>query len=93
MRRAPKLICLKAEMPPRGLLTQIDTAAPSAPRLQLEHAIKGPEKMFNSSELRDELQSLKSDVSRLFDSGSDGIFDNSKARAEALAEQIKGRAE
>ena len=27
--------------------------------------------MFNSSELREELQSLKSDASRLFDSGSE----------------------
>jgi ElaB/YqjD/DUF883 family membrane-anchored ribosome-binding protein len=45
--------------------------------------------MFNSSELRDELQSIKSEASRLFDGGSEGIFDNSKARAEALAEQIK----
>ena len=45
--------------------------------------------MFNSSQLRDELHSLKSDASRLFDGSSEAIFDNSKARAEALAEQIK----
>ena len=67
-------------------MTQINIAAPSAPRLARD---QGLEKMFNSNELRDELQSLKSDASRLFDSGTDGIFDNSKARAEALAEQIK----
>jgi ElaB/YqjD/DUF883 family membrane-anchored ribosome-binding protein len=45
--------------------------------------------MFNSSELRDELLTLKGDVSRLFNTASEGILDTSKARAEALAEQIK----
>jgi ElaB/YqjD/DUF883 family membrane-anchored ribosome-binding protein len=45
--------------------------------------------MFNSSELRDELQALKSDVSRLLNTTSEGILDASKNRAEALADQIK----
>jgi ElaB/YqjD/DUF883 family membrane-anchored ribosome-binding protein len=45
--------------------------------------------MFESSELRDELQALKSDVSRLLNTTSDTIFDASKNRAEALADQIK----
>ena len=45
--------------------------------------------MFDSSELRDELQALKSDVSRLLNTTSEGIFDTSKNRAEALAHQIK----
>jgi ElaB/YqjD/DUF883 family membrane-anchored ribosome-binding protein len=45
--------------------------------------------MFDSSELRDELQALKSDVSRLLNTTSEGIFDTSKNRAEALADQIK----
>jgi ElaB/YqjD/DUF883 family membrane-anchored ribosome-binding protein len=45
--------------------------------------------MFDSSELRDELQALKSDVSRLLNTTSDGIFDASKNHAEALADQIK----
>jgi hypothetical protein len=44
---------------------------------------QGPEKMFDSSELRDELQSLKSDVSRLIDGGTDGFFDNSARSADA----------
>ena len=45
--------------------------------------------MFNSSELRDELQALKSEVSRLLNTTSEGILDASKNRAEALADQIK----
>ncbi|QWG14834.1 hypothetical protein KMZ29_09345 [Bradyrhizobium sediminis] len=45
--------------------------------------------MFDSSELRDELLALKGDVSRLLNTTSEGIFDTSKNRAEALADQIK----
>ena len=45
--------------------------------------------MFNSTELRDELQALKSEVSRLLNTTSEGILDASKNRAEALADQIK----
>jgi ElaB/YqjD/DUF883 family membrane-anchored ribosome-binding protein len=45
--------------------------------------------MFDSSELRDELQALKGDVSRLLNTTSEGIFDTSKNRADAIADQIK----
>jgi ElaB/YqjD/DUF883 family membrane-anchored ribosome-binding protein len=45
--------------------------------------------MFDSSDLRDELQALKGDLSRLLNTTSDEIFDASKNRAEALADQIK----
>jgi ElaB/YqjD/DUF883 family membrane-anchored ribosome-binding protein len=45
--------------------------------------------MFDRSELADELQALKGDVSRLLNTAGDGIFDASKNRAEALADQIK----
>jgi ElaB/YqjD/DUF883 family membrane-anchored ribosome-binding protein len=45
--------------------------------------------MFDSSELRDELQALKGDVARLLNTTSDGFFDTTKSRAEALADQIK----
>jgi ElaB/YqjD/DUF883 family membrane-anchored ribosome-binding protein len=45
--------------------------------------------MLHSSELRDELQALKSDVSRLLNTTSEGIYDASRNRAEALADQIK----
>jgi len=45
--------------------------------------------MFDSSELRDELQALKGDVSRLLNTTGEGILDASKNRAEALADQIK----
>jgi ElaB/YqjD/DUF883 family membrane-anchored ribosome-binding protein len=45
--------------------------------------------MFDSSEMRDELQALKGDVARLLNTTSEGIFDASKNRADALADQIK----
>jgi ElaB/YqjD/DUF883 family membrane-anchored ribosome-binding protein len=45
--------------------------------------------MFDSSDLRDELQALKGDVSRLLNTTSEGIFDASRKRAKALADQIK----
>jgi ElaB/YqjD/DUF883 family membrane-anchored ribosome-binding protein len=45
--------------------------------------------MFDSSELRDELQALKSDVSHLLNTTGEGISDASKSRAEAFADQIK----
>jgi ElaB/YqjD/DUF883 family membrane-anchored ribosome-binding protein len=45
--------------------------------------------MFDSSELRDELQALKGDVSRLLNTTGEGIRDASKGGAEALADQIK----
>jgi ElaB/YqjD/DUF883 family membrane-anchored ribosome-binding protein len=45
--------------------------------------------MFDQNELKDELQALKAEVSRLLNTTSDGIFDASKTHAEALADQIK----
>ena len=45
--------------------------------------------MFDSGELKDELQALKGEVSRLLNTTSDGIFEASKTHAEALADQIK----
>ncbi len=45
--------------------------------------------MFDSRELKDELQALKGDVSRLLNTTSEEIFDTSRSRAEAIAEQIK----
>ena len=45
--------------------------------------------MFDTSELNDELQALKSEVSRLLNSDGDGMFDTAKSRADALADQIK----
>jgi ElaB/YqjD/DUF883 family membrane-anchored ribosome-binding protein len=55
---------------------------------RLDYAAKA-RPMFDSSELIDELQALKGDVSRLLNTTSEGIFDASKNRAEALADQIK----
>jgi ElaB/YqjD/DUF883 family membrane-anchored ribosome-binding protein len=45
--------------------------------------------MLNSTELSDELQALKSEVSRLLNATSDNFLDASKRGAEALADQIK----
>ena len=45
--------------------------------------------MFNSTELGDELQALKSEVSRLLNTTDNGIFDAARNRADALADQIK----
>ena len=45
--------------------------------------------MLQSSHLGDELQALKSDLSRLLGTASDEILDASRAHADALAEQIK----
>ena len=45
--------------------------------------------MFNSSELRDELQALKADVARLVNRTGEGIFDSARQRGDALADQIK----
>jgi ElaB/YqjD/DUF883 family membrane-anchored ribosome-binding protein len=45
--------------------------------------------MFDSSELRHELQALKGDVSRLLNTTSEGIFNASNKHTEVLADQIK----
>ncbi len=45
--------------------------------------------MVDSSELRDELEALKGDVSRLLNTTSEGIFDTTRNHADALADQIK----
>jgi ElaB/YqjD/DUF883 family membrane-anchored ribosome-binding protein len=42
-----------------------------------------------SSELRDELLTLKGDVSRLLNTTGDGLLEASRNRAEALTDQIK----
>lgn len=45
--------------------------------------------MPRSHELRDELQTLKTDISKLLSTTRDEIRDTSKAEADALAAQIK----
>ena len=45
--------------------------------------------MSDLGELRDELLALKADVSRLLTATGEELFDASKNRAEALADQIK----
>lgn len=45
--------------------------------------------MFKSSELGNELQALKTEMSRLLNMPADDVLDAAKGRTEALAEQIK----
>jgi ElaB/YqjD/DUF883 family membrane-anchored ribosome-binding protein len=45
--------------------------------------------MFHSDDLRDELQALQSDVARLLNTTGEAVYEASKSRAEALADQIK----
>lgn len=45
--------------------------------------------MFDQGALKDELQALKGEVTRLLNATGEGIFDASKTHAEALADQIK----
>ena len=45
--------------------------------------------MFKSSDLGEELQALRSEMSRLLDMPDNDMFDAAKSHTEALAEQIK----
>ena len=45
--------------------------------------------MFNSSELSEELHTLKSELSRLLDTAGDGLFDAASKRADALADRVE----
>jgi len=45
--------------------------------------------MFDSDRMSEELRTLKVDVTRLLSSAGEEMFDSSKDRAEALADQIK----
>ncbi len=45
--------------------------------------------MFDAGRISDELKALKVDVSRLLSTAGEEMFDSSRSRAEALADQIK----
>ncbi|EIG62122.1 hypothetical protein [Bradyrhizobium sp. WSM1253] len=45
--------------------------------------------MFDSDRMSDELRTLKIDVTRLLSTAGEEMFDSSKDRAEALADQIR----
>jgi len=45
--------------------------------------------MFQAGGMKDELQALKSEVSRLLNTHGEGIFDASRTHADVLADQIK----
>jgi ElaB/YqjD/DUF883 family membrane-anchored ribosome-binding protein len=48
-----------------------------------------PRSMFDSDRMSDELRALKVDVTRLLSAAGEEMFESSKDRAEALADQIK----
>ena len=87
--RRSHLTCLKTSNGPGELLTQINSTAVDSHRIPAGLCSQKANPMFDSSELRDELQALKGELSRLLNTTSDEIFDASKIRAEALADQIK----
>jgi ElaB/YqjD/DUF883 family membrane-anchored ribosome-binding protein len=45
--------------------------------------------MFDSDRMSEELRTLKVDVTRLLSTAGEEVFDSSKDRAEALADQIR----
>ncbi|OAF01331.1 hypothetical protein AYJ54_29310 [Bradyrhizobium centrolobii] len=45
--------------------------------------------MFDAGSMSDELKAMKVDVTRLLSAASEQMFDTSKERADALADQIK----
>lgn len=45
--------------------------------------------MFDTGRMSDELKALKVDVTRLLSAAGEDMFDTSKDRAEALADQIR----
>lgn len=45
--------------------------------------------MFDSDRISEELRTLKVDVTRLLSTAGEEVYDSSKDRAEALADQIK----
>ena len=49
--------------------------------------------MFDTGRMSEELKALKVDVSRLLNATGEVMFDASKTRAEALADQIKAALE
>jgi ElaB/YqjD/DUF883 family membrane-anchored ribosome-binding protein len=57
-------------------------------KFRLDYATRA-KRMFDSSELADELQALKGDVSGLLNTAGEGLLEASKNRTEALADQIK----
>ena len=71
-----------------GLLTQIKCNSANSPRIPVVDLVR-VSAMFNASDLTNELQALKGEVSRLLNTSGDGMFDAAKNRADALADQIK----
>jgi ElaB/YqjD/DUF883 family membrane-anchored ribosome-binding protein len=45
--------------------------------------------MFDATALREELQALKGDLSRLMNTTSEGLFQASHSRADAITDQVK----
>lgn len=81
------LTCLKPKAQHSARLTQINGGATGSHKFGLDQATK-VDAMFDSSGLRDELQALKVDVSALLNTTTEGLFDASRSRADALSDQI-----
>src|ERR1700756_5615704 len=80
-----RLTCLKVSSR-AGQLTQINAHPARLPNMG-KHVRKAA--MLGPNTLRDELQALKVDLSRLLDTSAENILDQSKNQAEAIADQIK----
>lgn len=88
-RDAAVLTCLKAPIGScRPLLRQINCNVAGSPTIE-QVKTRQVSAMFNSRELGDELQTLKSELSRLLNSSGDEMFEAARTRADALGDQIK----
>ena len=83
------LTCLKTANAPWARLMQINGEPQGPHRIRARSFNESKSAMFDPSELTDELQELKGDVSRLLSTTRDGVLDASKGRSDALADQIK----
>jgi ElaB/YqjD/DUF883 family membrane-anchored ribosome-binding protein len=83
------LTCLKAAKWPLHAVIEANQMATSQAHLQFPVKTKRVSAMFHSSELNDELQTLKSELSGLLNNHGAGMFDAANSRANALADQIK----
>jgi ElaB/YqjD/DUF883 family membrane-anchored ribosome-binding protein len=83
---AAGLTCLKPE---QALPLDANQAGPRQWVLGLLQISKDTKSMFDSDRMGEELRALKLDVTRLLSSAGEEMFESSKERAEALADQIK----
>jgi ElaB/YqjD/DUF883 family membrane-anchored ribosome-binding protein len=83
---AARLTCLKSRTTPWIDANQARSDAPVLGFFPFNGDI---ESMFNSDRMSEELHALKVDVTRLLSTAGEEMFESSKDRAEALADQIR----